>query len=165
MIISLFNVMQITHIKRTKWCSKKYLTELQGMLLARELEITGDKNEHPAGGARGLAINGGDVMLTLLKRQSRELRHDVLGSHDFLALESQHRSILIEVREPGPIGIERWVVMLHESLCHCVWIHPDGGFWFSGASFCVPRSALLFSHTSESPAYSPMIYEFWGLIE
>lgn len=67
---------------------KTYLTELQGMLLAWELEITGDENEHPAGGSRRLAVNGGDLMLTLLKRQPGELRHDVLGSHEFLPLES-----------------------------------------------------------------------------
>lgn len=118
-----------------KRCSAKYLTELERVLLPDELEISGDENKHPAGGARRLTIDGTDLVLALLKRQAGELGHDILGTHGFLALESEHRAVLVQVREPGPIGIERRIVVLHECLRHCVWIHFNLSLSF-GVAFC-----------------------------
>lgn len=48
------------------------------MLLTGELEIAADEDEHAAGWARGLAIDGGDAVLALLEREACELGHDVL---------------------------------------------------------------------------------------
>lgn len=76
------------------------------MLLAGELQITGDEDEHTAGGAGRLTVDGGDVMLALLEGQSGELGDDAGRSHEFLALKGQHGSVLIEIGQGGPIGIE-----------------------------------------------------------
>lgn len=86
---------------------KSYLTELERVLFTGKLEITGDKNKHTAGGPRRLTINCRDMVLALLERQTGELRHDILRSHDLLALKCQHRAFLVKVSEPGPIRIER----------------------------------------------------------
>lgn len=59
-------------------CLKKYLTELEGMLLASKLEIAADEDEHAASGAGGLAVDGGDGVLALLEGEAGELGHDVL---------------------------------------------------------------------------------------
>lgn len=48
------------------------------MLFTGELQIAADEDEHAADGARGLAIDGGDAVLTLLEREAGELGHDVL---------------------------------------------------------------------------------------
>lgn len=93
------------------------------MLFASELEIAGDKDEHSGGGTRGLAIDGGDVVLALLERKAGELGDDVLRALDLLAFEGQHGSFLVERDQPCAIRIEGGVVVLHESLGYCVWIH------------------------------------------
>lgn len=93
------------------------------MLLAGELKVAGNKNKHPSSRTRGLAIDGGDMVLALLERQAGELSSDALGALEFLALECKHRRILVEVSKPGPIGVERRVIVLHEGLRHSVWIH------------------------------------------
>lgn len=105
-IIQAENVIEHVEASLRCWHQMEHLTELEGVLLARELKVAGDENEHPAGGAGRLAVHGGDVVLTLVEGQSGELGDDVLRSHDFLALESQHGSILVQIRQPGPIGIE-----------------------------------------------------------
>lgn len=46
----------------------EHLTELERVLLTSELQIAGDEDEHSAGGARGLAIDGANLMLALLER-------------------------------------------------------------------------------------------------
>ena len=93
------------------------------MLLASELEITGDEDEHTAGGTRGLAIDGGDVVLALLERKAGELGDDVLRALDLLPFEGQHGSFLVERDQPRAIRIEGRVVVLDEGLGNCVWIH------------------------------------------
>lgn len=115
-------------LQERRRCLKKYLTKLKGVRFSDELEIAADKDEHTAGGARGLAINGGDLMLALLEGQAGELCNDVLGALDLLPLESQHGSVLVKVRKPGPIRIEGRVVVLHECLGQRVWIHFGLGF-------------------------------------
>lgn len=70
-----------------------------------------------------MAIDGGDLVLALLERQAGELGSDILGALEFLALKSEHRRILVEVRKAGPIGVECGVVVLHKRLRHRVWIH------------------------------------------
>lgn len=47
----------------------EHLAELKSMLLATELEVTGDEDEHATGGARGLTVNGSDTVLALLERE------------------------------------------------------------------------------------------------
>ena len=93
------------------------------MLLASELEITGDEDEHTAGGTRGLAIDGGDVVFALLEREAGELGDDVLRALDLLPFEGQHGSFLVKRDQSSTIRIEGGVVVLHESLRYCVWIH------------------------------------------
>ena len=56
----------------------EHLAELEGVLFTGELEIAADADEHAAGGARGLAIDGGDAVLALLEREAGELGNDVL---------------------------------------------------------------------------------------
>ena len=56
----------------------EHLAELESVLFTGELEIAADENEHAADGARGLAIDGGDAVLTLLEREAGELGHDAL---------------------------------------------------------------------------------------
>ena len=56
----------------------EHLAELESVLFASELEIAANEDEHAAGGARGLAIDGGDAVLTLLEREAGELGHDAL---------------------------------------------------------------------------------------
>lgn len=70
-------------------------------------------------------------MLALLKGQAGKLGNDILGSHDLLALESEHGAILIEVSKAGTIGIEGGVIVLHECLGDSIWIHmeSEGGVW------------------------------------
>lgn len=93
------------------------------MLLAGELEVTGDEDEHAAGGTGGLAIDGGDGVLALLEGEAGKLGNDVLRTLDLLALEGQHGRILVKIRQTRSVSIERRVVVLHECLRHRVWIH------------------------------------------
>lgn len=65
----------------------KYLTELKRMLFAGELEITADKDKHGAAGTRGLGIDGADIVLALLKRETGQLVDDVLRALMLLAFE------------------------------------------------------------------------------
>lgn len=95
---------------------KKDLTELESVLLAGELEVTADEDEHTAGWARGLAIDGGDAVLALLEGQAGELGRDVLSALERLALESQHRGFLVEVSEARAVGVEGVVVVVDECL-------------------------------------------------
>jgi hypothetical protein len=59
------------------------------------LQIAADKHHHTASGTRRLAIHGRDVVLALLEGQTAELVADVLRSLDLLALERQHRTLLV----------------------------------------------------------------------
>jgi len=101
----------------------EHLAELESVLFASELKIPGDKDEHAAGGTRRLAIDGGDVVLALLEGEAGELSDDVLRALDLLAFKGQHGSFLVERNQPCAIRIEGGVVVLHESLGNCVWIH------------------------------------------
>jgi len=94
----------------------EHLAELKRVLFTSKLEITANKDEHTTGGSRWLAINGGDAVLALLKREASELRDDVLRPLDLLAFESQHGSFLVEIRQTGAIRVEQSVVVLHERL-------------------------------------------------
>lgn len=93
------------------------------MLFASELKVSGDEDEHAVGGTRGLAIDGGDVVLALLERKAGELGDDVLRALDLLPFEGQHGSFLVKRDQSCTIRIEGGVVVLHESLGYCVWIH------------------------------------------
>ena len=104
-------------------CSKKDLTELESVLFAGELEVAADEDEHAAGGAGRLAIDGGDGVLTLLEGEAGELGGDVLGALERLTLESKHRAALVEVGEASAVSVERRVVVLHERFRYGVWIH------------------------------------------
>ena len=64
-------------------------------MFAGELEVTADEDEHAAGGARGLAIDGGDAVLALLEREAGELSDYVWGALDLLTLESEHGLVLV----------------------------------------------------------------------
>lgn len=93
------------------------------MLFASELEVTTDEDEHAANGARGLAIDGGDTVLALLEGEGCELGDNVLGALGLLALEGQHRLVLVEAHQPRTVRIERRVVVLHECFGQLVRIH------------------------------------------
>lgn len=86
---------------------KKYLTELERVLLAYELKMAADEDEHAASRAGGLTVYGGDGMLTLLEGEAGELGYNVLRALDFLALEGQHGPILVQVRQRRSVRIER----------------------------------------------------------
>lgn len=108
---------------KEKHSRSRDLAELESVLFASELKIAGDKDEHAAGGTRGLAIDGGDVVLALLERKAGELGDDVLRALDLLPFEGQHGSFLVERDQPRAIRIEGRVVVLDEGLGNCVWIH------------------------------------------
>lgn len=93
-------------------------------MFAGELEVAANEDEHAAGGARGLAIDGGDGVLALLEREAGEFGYDVLGAHYFLTFEGKHGCLLVKVCQSRSIRIESRVVVLHESLRHRIWIHP-----------------------------------------
>jgi len=65
----------------------EHLAEFESVLLARELEVAANEDEHAAGGARRLAIDGGDAVLALLEREASELGYDILGALYFLTFE------------------------------------------------------------------------------
>lgn len=112
-----------TRITSKEISGKTNLAELEGVLFASELKVSGDEDEHAVGGTRGLAIDGGDVVLALLERKAGELGDDVLRALDLLPFEAQHGSFLVQRDQPRAIRIERRVVVLHEGLGYCVWIH------------------------------------------
>lgn len=87
----------IQHVKASLrcWYQMEHLAELEGVLFAGELEVTADEDEHAAGGAGGLAIDGGDAVLALLEREAGELGDDVWGALDLLTLESEHGLVLV----------------------------------------------------------------------
>lgn len=93
------------------------------MLLAGELEVAGDENEHTGGGTRRLTVDGGDVVLALLERERGELGDDVLRALDLLTLEGQHGSFLVETGEADAVVVEGRVVVLDEGLRHGIGIH------------------------------------------
>ena len=88
----------IQHIKASlwRWHQMKHLAELESMLLANELEVTADEDEHAAGAGR-LAIDGGDVVLALLERKAGEFNDDALRALDLLTFEGQHGTFLVEI--------------------------------------------------------------------
>lgn len=100
-----------------------YLAELEGVLFAGELEVAADEDDHAACRAGGLAIYGGDAVLALLEGEASELRDDVLRPLDLLALEGQHRLVLVQAAQARSIRIERRVVVLYECSRQLVWIH------------------------------------------
>ena len=102
-----------------------YLAELEGVLLAGELEVAADEDEHAAGGRGGLAVDGGDGVVALVEGEGGELGDDVLGALDLLALEGEHRPLLVQVHQPPPVVVEGRVVVLHERLRQRIWIHSD----------------------------------------
>ena len=112
-----------THMSMQRRCSKKDLTELESVLFAGELEVAADEYDHAAGGAGGLAVDGGDGVLALLEGEAGELGGDVLGALERLTLESQHRTVLVEVGKASAVGVERRVVVLHERFRYGVRIH------------------------------------------
>lgn len=93
------------------------------MLLAGELKVARDEDEHAARGARGLAIDGGDGVLALLEGKRSELGNDVLRTLDLLAFEGQHGFVLVKRPQISTVRVERRVVVLHECLRHRIWIH------------------------------------------
>lgn len=101
----------------------EHLAELEGVLLAGELEITADEDEHAVVDAGGLAVNGGDGVEALLEGKGGELGDDVGGALDLLTLEGQHGTFLVEIRQSGTVAVEGAVVVLHKCLCQRVWIH------------------------------------------
>lgn len=105
-----------------------HLAELESMLFTGELEVTGDKDEHATSRARGLTIDCGDAVLALLEGKASKLSDDVLGALDLLALESKHGSLLVEIGQTRPIGVESGVIVLDEGLGHRVWIHLEFDF-------------------------------------
>ncbi|KAF2611779.1 hypothetical protein F2Q70_00012608 [Brassica cretica] len=110
----------LTKIERER---KRDLAELEGVLLAGELEVAGDENEHTGGGTRRLAVDGGDVVLALLERERCELGDDVLDSKDLLTFEGEHGSFLVETGEADTVVVEGRVVVLDEGLSHRIGIH------------------------------------------
>ena len=110
----------LTKIDRER---KRDLAELEGVLLAGELEVAGDENEHTGGGTRRLAVDGGDVVLALLERERCELGDDVLDSKDLLTFEGEHGSFLVETGEADTVVVEGRVVVLDEGLSHRIGIH------------------------------------------
>ena len=46
----------------------EHLAELEHMILAGQLQVAADEHHHAALRARGLAVDGGDVVLALLER-------------------------------------------------------------------------------------------------
>lgn len=89
----------IQHIKASLWCwhQMEHLAKLKSVLFTGELKITRNKDKHTAGRTRRLAINGGDAMLTLLKRQRSEFSDDVLRALDLLPFKSEHGSFLVKI--------------------------------------------------------------------
>lgn len=63
------------------------------------------------------------MMLALSEGQTGQFSCNILGTLEFLALQSQHLRVLIQIRKHGPIRIEGCIVVLHERLRHRVGIH------------------------------------------
>lgn len=101
----------------------EHLAELESVLLAGELEVAADEDEHAGVDAGGLAVDGGDGVVALLEREGSEFGDDVGGALDLLALEGEHGTILIQTHQACSVGVEGAVVVLYECLCQCVWIH------------------------------------------
>lgn len=66
----------------------RYLTELEGMLFSGELKIPANKDKHTAGRTRWLTIDGIDVVLALLERETGKLRYDILSTLNLHAFEA-----------------------------------------------------------------------------
>ncbi|CAL0314835.1 unnamed protein product [Lupinus luteus] len=98
----------------------KHLAELGGVLFPGELEVTADEDEHDSVDARRLAINGGDLVKTLLKGERGEFSNDVMSTLDLLTLKSEHGTFLIEVSKCSTISIEGGVVVLYECFHQCI---------------------------------------------
>ena len=101
----------------------QYLAELESVLLSGELERSADEDEDTAGGARGLAVDGRDVVEALLERQARQLLDDRLRSLDLGAFEGQHRVVLVQIAEGSSVRVEGAVVVLDEGLGNGIGIH------------------------------------------
>lgn len=101
----------------------EHLTEPESVLFTGELEIPTDENKHAASGSRWLTIDGGDAVLALLERQTRQFSGDLLSALELLALEAEHRAVLVEIHQARPVAVESAVVVLDEGLRHRVWIH------------------------------------------
>lgn len=92
-------------------------------MFAGELEVAADEDEHAAAGTGRLAVDGGDGVVALLKREGSELGDDVGSALDLLAFKSEHGSILVETGQALAIVVEGAVVVFYECLCQIVWIH------------------------------------------
>lgn len=106
------------------------------MLLGAGLDGAGDEDKHAALGPRGLAVDGGDVVIALRKGEGAELAGDGGGAQEFLALEGEHGAFLVQPHQRGAVGVERPVVVPHERLRYRVRVH---GLAAPGALTSSPR--------------------------
>ena len=81
-------------------------------MFAGELEVTADEDEHAAGGARGLVIDGGDAVLELLEREDGEPDGDEhaagAGGDIGLAIEGGDAVLALLEREAGELSDYVW---------------------------------------------------------
>lgn len=119
----------------------EHLAELEGVFLALQLQGTADEDEDTASGAGRLAINGGDMVLTLLEREASELGSDGLGAGQFLTFEGKHGTILVEGGKACTIVVKDGVIVIHEGFGKVVGIHRHG---------CCSRAL----HTARKPCCS-----------
>lgn len=85
---------------------EEYLAELEGVLFAGKLEVAADEDQHAGVDAGGLAIDGGDGVLALVEGKGSELGDDVVRALDLLALEGEHGTLLIQIRQIAAVRIE-----------------------------------------------------------
>jgi hypothetical protein len=114
---------QLEHVVEHKVLAAGVAGQLEGLgvvhraLLLIDKELAGDKDEDATLGNGGLGIEGGNLVLDLLERQSRELLSNVLSTEDRSGLEGQHGLLAVERDEALAIGVEGVVVELDELLC------------------------------------------------
>ena len=106
----------------------EHLTEVKGVVAA-DLDGAGDKDEHGIGIVRGLDVHGLDRVLD---------RADglVLGDYGrtalhLIALERQHRSVLVKSGQTIDVGVLHLVVVLGESLGNFFGAHGGITFGFT----------------------------------
>jgi len=100
----------------------EHLTELDGLIGAINSQVATNKDKDSIA-RRGLNVYCRWYVLNLLELQVHELIHDVDLALEFLILEGEHRLILINSYELGPVGIKKIVVVCYEGLAYFLKIY------------------------------------------
>jgi hypothetical protein len=97
-----------------------YLTKAEVVFFTRKLKAATDKNDNPPWYSRGLAINGGNVMLTFMEWEVGKLERNIMSFFYLLAFEDHCRGRDVQINQIGHVVFKHVIVMINKCLGHLI---------------------------------------------